>query len=130
MNEEGGTRYFLAGAAFLSAAGAAGVAAAGVAPSAAAPSSAALAFFFFFSDSLKTRTLGRPITESPSFQRSASLSLAIRSPRVSTFRERIDPSFTFKLLSIVITACSWKSKGDPAQRAPNRPIYAVVTQHS
>src|SRR5262249_7467954 len=97
----------LAGAAAALAAGAAAPLAGAAAPAAgaaapSAPSSGLAGFFFFFSASLSTRTLGKPRTLSPSFQRSVSLSLRIRSARVNTLRLEIAPAFTRRLLSMVI----------------------------
>src|SRR5205085_1800478 len=78
---------------------AAGAAAAAV-PS--APSSSLAFFFFFFMASLRTRTLGRPRGESPSFHFSVSLRRSRRSARERTLRVLVAPRRTFRLLSIVM----------------------------
>ena len=53
---------------------------------AASSPSSVLTFFFFFIESFRTRTLGSPMIESPSFQRSISCNLARRSARFNTLR--------------------------------------------
>lgn len=71
-----------------------------LAGAAAAGASSAVFFFFLPSKALATRTFGSPKGLRPVANRSSSVNWAIRSPRVSTLRDRERPSRVLRVLSI------------------------------
>src|SRR5438105_3229361 len=90
--------YFFLEPFFSPAAGAGAAPAAAASPSAGFSSS--LAFLAFLMTTLWTLTLGSPNGLRPSCQRSSSLSVLMRSPRVSTLRARCSESLRRRLLSM------------------------------
>src|SRR5262245_52096335 len=113
--------FFSAGAAAFLSPGAAAAGAAPGAPAAAAAASpsagfsSSFAFFAFFTTTLITFTLGKPKGLLPGGQRSSSMSVLMRSVRVSTLRARCSEFLRRRLLSIDMVVPSFKHRAQHAE---------------